>query len=408
MHQMQSDGDILQNSALTAKDSMPHSHSPAECKPNILTVLPFHCCQNELCPPSNDKAFNSSPHHSFWNKHFESITDFIFWLMQHPISRLVLVFDLELKCVTKRTNLSNDSAENICSFEQLKLHTHAIYSFCQAKCSQLDKLLLDVTVVYAPICGYSPIDFVRENEDFAFAPAASYFHMLCHESKQSDSSNFSLVSGYESSDDLLSFMHEKYFREPLEHNALKGCFSHDFVVLGGTFDHLHSGHKILLSAAALLSRGTVMVGIADDALLESKRLRSHLQSFDVRLHHIEEFFDTFRRSTPSAIGTNHSLDLRASDVAYNFIKITDVYGSTTEIPSIDCIIVSRESYSGAVQINVKRQALGLKALEVVVVDVLARDPTAPLVDFASPSKEFEDKVSSSMIREYIAAKDAFL
>ena len=34
------------------------------------------------------------------------------------------------------------------------------------------------------------------------------------------------------------------------------------VVLGGTFDHLHGGHKILLSAAALLAQEELIIGIS--------------------------------------------------------------------------------------------------------------------------------------------------
>ena len=33
------------------------------------------------------------------------------------------------------------------------------------------------------------------------------------------------------------------------------------VALGGTFDHLHAGHKILLSMAAWIARDTLIVGV---------------------------------------------------------------------------------------------------------------------------------------------------
>ena len=33
------------------------------------------------------------------------------------------------------------------------------------------------------------------------------------------------------------------------------------VAMGGTFDHLHSGHKILLSMAAWIARDTLIVGV---------------------------------------------------------------------------------------------------------------------------------------------------
>lgn len=35
----------------------------------------------------------------------------------------------------------------------------------------------------------------------------------------------------------------------------------DHVVLGGTFDHLHGGHKVLLSLCAVLARKTLAVGV---------------------------------------------------------------------------------------------------------------------------------------------------
>lgn len=50
------------------------------------------------------------------------------------------------------------------------------------------------------------------------------------------------------------------------------------VALGGTFDHLHAGHKILLTMACWLARRRVIVGITDDVLLGSKQYKDLLQS----------------------------------------------------------------------------------------------------------------------------------
>lgn len=44
------------------------------------------------------------------------------------------------------------------------------------------------------------------------------------------------------------------------------------VVLGGTFDRLHSGHKILLSIAALFCNKKLTVGITDNSMLKCKLL----------------------------------------------------------------------------------------------------------------------------------------
>jgi len=48
---------------------------------------------------------------------------------------------------------------------------------------------------------------------------------------------------------------------PLPPDADKAKPSFPVVALGGTFDHLHAGHKILLSMAAWIARKKVIVGV---------------------------------------------------------------------------------------------------------------------------------------------------
>ena len=49
------------------------------------------------------------------------------------------------------------------------------------------------------------------------------------------------------------------------------------VAVGGTFDRLHAGHRLLLAASALLARDSLFVGVTGDALLAGKAHKERLQ-----------------------------------------------------------------------------------------------------------------------------------
>jgi hypothetical protein len=64
-------------------------------------------------------------------------------------------------------------------------------------------------------------------------------------------------------------------------------------VVGGTFDHLHEGHKLMLSAAALLSIDLLVCGISAGRLLVQKSFKEHLQEWTVRHDQVETFVSLF-------------------------------------------------------------------------------------------------------------------
>jgi pantetheine-phosphate adenylyltransferase len=57
---------------------------------------------------------------------------------------------------------------------------------------------------------------------------------------------------------------------------------YDTAVVAGTFDRLHAGHRLLLTAAALVTTGTLYLGVTGDALTRHKRLAALLQPFAAR------------------------------------------------------------------------------------------------------------------------------
>lgn len=70
---------------------------------------------------------------------------------------------------------------------------------------------------------------------------------------------------YQSADNVLSSLKLKS-DSMLDESDTK----HNSVVLGGTFDRLHVGHKILLSEAALRAQKRLVVGVTDVNMITSK------------------------------------------------------------------------------------------------------------------------------------------
>jgi phosphopantetheine adenylyltransferase len=103
------------------------------------------------------------------------------------------------------------------------------------------------------------------------------------------------------------------------------------VVLGGTFDHLHSGHKILLTMAAVITKTRLVCGVTDynDEKLHKKKYFELLEPINTRINHIESFINRIRRC-----------------INLQVIKIADDYGPTRTDPLMDCIVGSVETAAG--------------------------------------------------------------
>lgn len=118
-------------------------------------------------------------------------------------------------------------------------------------------------------------------------------------------------------------------------------FNH--VVCGGTFDHLHAGHKTLLNTC-LQQASKVTVGITTRAATRHKAYISTLETYGQRVKNVSDF--------------NSSL------IIY---KLHDIYGPTLSDFTIDAICVTNETLIGAKMINKKRKELGVKPLSIILV-----------------------------------------
>lgn len=144
------------------------------------------------------------------------------------------------------------------------------------------------------------------------------------------------------------------------------------VAVGGTFDHLHDGHKILLTAAIFLAKKTLIIGVTGHELLKNKKYLEYLESYDTRVGRVRELLKNVR---PGFI----------PDV----YEINDVCGPTAKIEDIDALVVSMESSKGATFVNKVRSDLGWKKLNVYTISVVG----------GSDPESFEDKLSSTAFRE---------
>ncbi|KAM5350594.1 hypothetical protein ACJ41O_007099 [Fusarium nematophilum] len=185
------------------------------------------------------------------------------------------------------------------------------------------------------------------------------------------------------------------------------------VCLGGTFDHLHPGHKLLLHASALLldipEKGsdktcTLIVGISGDELLTKKKYAEELQSWDDRAQSVLSFLATLleydtRATSPPATSKPDELvaALRDGRVIVRCVNIHDPFGPTITEEAVDAIVVSLETRSGGQAINDKRADKGWKPLDVFEIDVL--DATEVGEGEVSKTKDFAAKISSTTIRQ---------
>ncbi|KAM0459947.1 hypothetical protein ACHAO4_002073 [Trichoderma viride] len=198
---------------------------------------------------------------------------------------------------------------------------------------------------------------------------------------------------------------------------------HDTVCLGGTFDHLHPGHKLLLHATALLMKiphGTpssgkqavLIVGISGDELLTNKKYAEVLQPWAVRANNVLQFLSTIFNSASSSntnslppTSTPSQDELHATfrngTVLVRCVNIHDPFGPTITEEIMDVIVVSGETRSGGQAINDKRTERGWKPLDVFEIDVLDPQDISEEGNGAQ-SNGFASKISSTEIRQRIA------
>ncbi|KAM0277978.1 hypothetical protein ACHAQH_005432 [Verticillium albo-atrum] len=199
--------------------------------------------------------------------------------------------------------------------------------------------------------------------------------------------------------------------------------SYQTVCLGGTFDHLHPGHKLLLNAALLLlevpqqgsgSTCKLIVGVTGDALLRNKKFAQYIQPWSQRAAAVVNFVASLVSlqesgwsggmfpGHPAEEQTSVGMEafFRGRTVHVHCVEIQDAFGPTITNEHVEALVVSGETWSGGQAVNDKRAEIGWKALDVYEVNVL--DSTTWEEDRTVRPEgpaNYSSKISSSAIRQ---------
>ncbi|MHA1744037.1 MAG: pantetheine-phosphate adenylyltransferase [Candidatus Heimdallarchaeota archaeon] len=128
-------------------------------------------------------------------------------------------------------------------------------------------------------------------------------------------------------------------------------FQFDYACLGGTFDRIHGGHKLLLQTAFKLAK-RVLIGVTTDELARrGKKLPELIYPYKKRVQDVIDFLQS--------IGvTEDRYDIRPLSRATQYAD---------EYAEIKAIVISPETYGRVLDINDIRREKGLEELIAIAI-----------------------------------------
>jgi len=122
--------------------------------------------------------------------------------------------------------------------------------------------------------------------------------------------------------------------------------------IGGFFDHLHEGHKYLISTALKVSEKLV-IGLSTDKMNQKKQYKEIIQDYSTRKQTIEDFVQSFTELSRLEI-----------------IELNDPYGPPIEEEDYEVLVFSLETLPNAIKINEIREEKGMKPLIFIIISLL--------------------------------------
>lgn len=129
----------------------------------------------------------------------------------------------------------------------------------------------------------------------------------------------------------------------------------EIIILGGTFDRFHRGHRLLLVFAASLGR-KIILGITSDELAAKKH--HGVEPYEYRLEKVSRF-------------------LREKHVNFQVFKLDDFAGPSTSIEK-GTLISTSDTMRNSILINRMRIEKGLAPLEILLAPLLEAEDFKPI------------------------------
>ncbi len=132
------------------------------------------------------------------------------------------------------------------------------------------------------------------------------------------------------------------------------------VAVGGTFDELHRGHRVLLLKAFEIGE-RVLIGLCSDEFVKKLGKPHVTASYGERLTELAILLENLGVAAKAEI-----------------IPLNNPFGPTITDQCIEAIVVSDETKPTASQINERRSKRGLSPLAIITISMVPSEDCAPI------------------------------
>lgn len=123
------------------------------------------------------------------------------------------------------------------------------------------------------------------------------------------------------------------------------------IILGGTFNKLHSGHRYFLSLAGYFAK-KALVGLCSDQMVKIRKKRGkNVQTFEERKRALKE-------------------ELRKIGLRFEIVELNDIYGPAIKDKEAEAILLTEDTYPNGEKINKIRKKNKLKELHRIILPYL--------------------------------------